>query len=133
MRTLCLAALLGWSATAWADATRADADPHVEMAAALAAQADLQPAPLVLPVVSAAPRHAAATSAVKRGTEPRGAGDGARTAASAADAANRVSQHAQAQGASQALAHQAQAAAASAAGQAQSQAAKQRATHPHPR
>jgi hypothetical protein len=121
----CLASL------AWPGAASADGDPHAEMAAALAAQADLQPAPLVLPVTAAAPRHAAAASAVKRGTGSRAAGDVARTAA--ADAADRVSQHAQAQAASQALAHQAQAAAAAAAGQAQSQAAKERATHPHSR
>ena len=137
MRTIAFAALLGWSvAAAWPGAARADEDPHAEMAAALAAQADLQPIALVLPVASAAPRHASAASAVKRGTGPRPAGDVARTAASAAaaaDAANRVSQHAQAQAAAQALAHQAQAAAAAAAGQAQSQAAKERASHPHPR
>ncbi|TMQ18951.1 MAG: hypothetical protein E6J90_18970 [Deltaproteobacteria bacterium] len=96
--------------------------------AALAAQADLSPTPIVLPVAAAAPRHAAAASAVKRGTGPRAASDVARTADTAA---NQVSLHAQAQAASQALAHQAQAAAAAAAGQAQSQAAKDRATHPH--
>jgi hypothetical protein len=117
----------------WPGAASADSDPHAEMAAALAAQADLQPAPLILPVTAAAPRHAAAASAVQRGTGSRGASDVARTAASAAEAADRVSQHAQAQAASQALAHQAQAAAAAAAGQAQSQAAKERTTHPHPR
>lgn len=134
MRTLWLAVMLGWFAsTAGSSVASADPDPHAEMAAALAAQADLRPAPIVLPVTAAAPRHAAASSAVKRGTESRGADDTARTAASAAEAANRVSQHAQAQAASQALAHQAQAAAAAAAGQVQSQAAKERATHPHPR
>ena len=134
MRMLCLVALLGCLASiAWPGAASADGDPHAEMAAALAAQADLQPTPLVLPVAAAAPRHAAAPSAVKRGTGARAAGDLARTAASAADAANRVLQHAQAQAASQALAHQAQAAAAAAAGEAQSQAAKERAAHPHPR
>ena len=127
---LCFACL---ASLAWPGAASADDDPHAEMAAALAAQADLQPTPLVLPVAAAAPRHAAATSAVKRGTGPRAASDVARTAASAAEAANQVSQHAQAQAASEALAHQAQAAAAAAAGQAQSQAAKERATHPHPR
>ena len=123
----CLASL------AWPGAASADGDPHAEMAAALAAQVDLQPTPLVLPVTAAAPRHAAAASAVKRGTGSRAAGDVARTAAGAADAADRVSQHAQAQAASQALAHQAQAAAAAAAGQAQAQAAKERATHSHSR
>lgn len=123
--TLCFACLVS---LAWLGVASADGDPHAEMAAALAAQADLQPPPLVLPA-AAAPRHAAAASAVKRGTGSRAAGDVERTAASAADAANRASQHAQAQ----ALAHQAQAAAAAAAGQAQSQAAKQRAMHPHPR
>jgi hypothetical protein len=135
MRTLRLVALLGWFAsiaapTAWSDAASAEDDPHAEMAAALAAQAELQPAPLVLPVTAAAPRHAAAASAVKRGLGSRAASDVARSAASAA---NQVSLHAQAQAASQSLAHQAQAAAAAAAGQAQSQAAKERATHPHPR
>src|SRR5690242_19135281 len=125
---LCLACL---ASLAWPGAASADGDPHAEMAAALAAQADLQPSPLVLPATAAAPRHAAAASAVKRGTGARAAVDTARTAASAADAANRVSQHAQAQAASQVLAHQAQAAAAAAAGEAQSQAAKDRATHPH--
>jgi hypothetical protein len=134
MRTLHLAALIGWlvsiaGPTAWSDVAWAD-DPHAEMAAALAAQADVHPAPLVLPTAAAAPRHAAAASAVKRGIAPRGPGDVARTAASAA---NQVSLHAQAQAAAQAVAHQAQAAAAAAAGQAQSQAAKERATHPHPR
>lgn len=134
MRTLFLAVVLGWFASAaWSSVAGADPDPHAEMAAALAAQADLRPGPLVLPVTAAAPRHAAAGSAVKRGGEARGAEDTARTAASAAEAANRVSQRAQAQAAAQALAHQAQAAAAAAAGQAQSQAAKERATHPHPR
>jgi len=127
---LCVACI---ASLAWPGAAAADGDPHTEMAAALAAQADLQPTPLVLPITAAAPRHAAAASAVKRGTGSRAASDVARTAASAADAANRVSQHAEAQAASQALAHQAQAAAAAAAGQAQSQAAKERATHPHPR
>lgn len=122
-RMLCLAALLGFlGSTAWAD-ERA----HAEMAEALAAQADLHPAPLVLPSTAAAPRHAATASAVKRGTGPRAAADAARTAA------NQASQRAQTQAGSQALAHQAQAAAAAAAGQAQSQAAKDRATHPHPR
>jgi hypothetical protein len=127
---LCVACL---ASLAWPGAASADGDPHAEMAAALAAQADLQPPRLVLPVVAAAPRHAAAASVVQRGTGSRTASDAARTAASAADAANRVSQHAQAQAASQTLAHQAQAAAAAAAGQAQSQAAKERATHPHSR
>lgn len=134
MRPLVLAAVLGWFASAaGSNVARADVDPHAEMAAALAAQADLRPAPLVLPVTAAAPRHAAAGSAVKRGTEARGAEDAARAGAGAAEAANRVSQRAQAQAAVQALAHQAQAAAAAAAGQAQSQAAKARASHPHPR
>jgi hypothetical protein len=127
---LCVACV---ASLAWPGAASADGDPHAEMAAALAAQADLQPSPVVLPVTAAAPRHAAAASAVKRNTGSRAAGDVARTAAGAADAANRVSQHTQAQAASQALAHQAQAAAAAAAGQAQAQAAKERATHPHPR
>jgi hypothetical protein len=128
--TLCFACL---ASLAWLGVASADGDPHAEMAAALAAQADLQPPPLVLPITAAAPRHAAATSAVKRSPGSRAASDVDRTAASAAEAADRVSQHAQAQAASQALAHQAQAAAAAAAGQAQSQAAKQRAMHPHPR
>jgi len=130
MRTLCIAALLGWFATARAELPRGGDDAHLEMAAALAAQIDLQPAPLVLPVAAAAPRHAAAASAVQRGTGARGPSEVSRATASAA-AANRISQ--QAQGASQALAHQAQAAAAAAAGQAQSKAAKERSSHPHPR
>ena len=114
-RLLCLAVLLGcFGSTAWAD-DRA----HAEMAEALAAQADLHPAPLTLPVAAAAPRHAAAESAVKRGTDPRTAAEAARAEAN--------------QASSQALAHQAQAAAAAAAGQAQSQAAKDRAAHPRPR
>jgi hypothetical protein len=120
---LCLAALLGcFGSTAWAE-DRA----HAEMAAALAAQADLYPPPLVLPVIAAAPRHATAASAVKRGTGPGAAADAARTEA------NQASQRAQGQAASQALVHQAQAAAAAAAGQAQSQAARDRAAHPRHR
>lgn len=127
-RTLCLVVLLGCYGSASADAPASAADvAHAEMAAALAAQADLEPTPLVLPVTAAAPRHASASSAVKRGIAPRGPGD------AAGSAANQVSQRAQAQGAAQALAHQAQAAAAAAAGQAQSKAAKERASHPHPR
>jgi hypothetical protein len=125
--TLCFACL---ALIAWPGAAVADGNPHEEMAAALAAQADLHPTPLALPATAGAPRHAAAPSAVNQGNGARTAGDVARTAASAA---NRVSQHAQAQAASQALAHQAAAAAAAAAGEVQSQAAKERATHPHPR
>jgi hypothetical protein len=126
-RTLCLAAsfiFFGgfFGATAWADD-----GAHAEMAAALVAQADLHPAPLTLPVTAAAPRHAAAASAVKRGTASGAAAEAARLEA------NQASQRAQGQAASQALAHQAQAAAAAAAGQAQSQAAKDRAAHPRPR
>jgi hypothetical protein len=126
-RTLCLAASFTFfgglcGPTAWAD-DRA----HAEMAAALAAQADLHPTLLVLPTTSSAPRHAATASAVNRGTGPRAAADAARAEA------NQASQRAQVQAASQALAHQAQAAAAAAAGQAQSQAAKERAAHPRPR
>lgn len=118
MRIVVLTALLGWfaasPATAWAD----DA-AHAEMAAALMAQADLHPSALSLPAVSAAPMHAAAASAVKRGIPAASRpGNAARNAASAAD---RASRNAQGQGPSQALAHQAQAAAAAAAGQAQSQ------------
>ena len=124
-RTVFIAALIG--GLALPARAGADTDAHAEMAAALVAQADLQPAPLALPSTAAAPRRAAAPSAVKRGIEPRAASD------VAGAAANQVSQRAQAQAASQALAHQAQAAAATAAGQAQSQAAKERATHPHPR
>jgi hypothetical protein len=131
MRTFWLAVLLGgFASTTWAEPAPADNDPHAEMAAALAAQADLQPIPLVLPLTAAAPRHAAAASAVKRGIGSRGASEVARTAS---DAANQASQHAQAQAGSQSLAHQAQAAAAAAAGEAQAKAAKERATHPHPR
>jgi hypothetical protein len=122
-RTLCLAALfVFFGSTAWAD-DRA----HAEMAAALEAQADLRPAPLVLPTTASAPGHAATASAVKRGTGSRAAAEAARAEA------NQASQRAQGQAASQALAHQAQAAAAAAAGQAQSQAAKDRAAHRRPR
>ena len=65
MRPLVLAAVLGWFAlAAGSTVARAEVDPHAEMAAALAAQADLRPAPLVLPVTAAAARHAAAGSAV---------------------------------------------------------------------
>lgn len=118
---LALCGLLAWAnRSAWAE------DVHAEMAAALIAQADLEPAPLALPTTAAAPRHAAANSAVKRGIAPR-----ASDAAGAA--ANQVSQRAQAQAASQSLAHQAQAAAATAAGQAQSRAAKERAIRPRAR
>ena len=48
-------------------------DAHDEMAAALAAQADLHPAPLHLPTTAQAPQHAAAQSAVKRGIGPQAA------------------------------------------------------------
>jgi hypothetical protein len=127
-RTLSLAVLIGWFAFPLCANAESDDGAHAEMAAALAAQADLQPTPLSLPITAAAPRHAAAQSAVKRGIGSRAASDAAGVAA------NQVSQRAQAQAASQALAHQAQAAAAAAAGQAQSQAAKERATtHPRPR
>jgi hypothetical protein len=137
MRALTFTVLFGWFASvAWSSPALAGPDPHAEMAAALAAQADLRlPAP-VLPAIAVGPRHAAAGSAVKRGSDARSAEGATRAAANAAEAteaANRVSQRAQAQAASQALAHQAQAAAAAAAGQAQSQAAKARAAHPHPR
>jgi hypothetical protein len=122
-RTLCLAAfVVFFRSTAWAD-DRA----HDEMAVALAAQADLHPSPLMLPVTVATPRRAQTASAVKRGTAPGTAAEAARAEA------NQASQRAQGQAASQGLAHQAQAAAAAAAGQAQSQAAKDRANHPRPR
>jgi hypothetical protein len=126
MRRAISVALLGFlGSVAWADAPAGDAhapagDARAEMAAALVEQADLQPTPLSLPVTAAAPRHAAAASAVKRGIQPRVPVDAAR-------AANQVTQRAEAQGA---VAHQAQAAAAAAAGQAQAQAAKERASHP---
>jgi hypothetical protein len=130
MRMLLLAAVLGWFAsTARSEPVAADPDPHAEMAAALAAVAELQPAPIVLPVTAAAPARAT-TGAVKRGVGPHAPGEVARAAAGAA---SQASQHAQAQAASQALAHQAQAAAEAAAGQAQSRAAKERAAHPHSR
>src|SRR6185503_14581500 len=117
-RICCLAVVLALAGSSRADNVAHMDDIHAEMAAALAAQADLQPIPPVLPVSAAAPRRAASSSAVKRGILPRAADDLARAAA------NQVSQRAQAAGASQAAAHQAQAAAASAAAQAQSQAAK---------
>ena len=118
MRMALFTALIGWF-VATSPATASADDAHAEMAVALAAQADLHPAPLTLPVVSAAPRHAAASSAVKRGIPARSAPGGA--ARGAANAADRASRNAQGQAESQALAHQAQAAAAAAAGQAQSQ------------
>jgi len=122
-RTLWLAVLLGcFGSTAWAD-DRA----HAEMTEALATQADLHPTPLTLPSTAAAPRHVAATSAVKQGTVPRAVTEAAGIAAS------RASQRAQAQAAPQALAHQTQAAASAVAEQAQSQAAKDRIAHPHSR
>ena len=117
---LVIATLLGLGTPARAD------DAHAEMAAALAAQADLQPSPVALPTWSAAPRHAAAQSAVKRGITKRAVNDSARAAAS------QVSRQAQAQGGSQVLVRQADAATAAAAGQAQAKAAKDRIT-PHPR
>ena len=121
---LFISAFLGFLAagTAYAD------DAHAEMAAALIAQADLHPVPITLPKPSAAPRHAAAPSAVKRGSSPYATAmpDNARAAAAQTQA------QAQAQGTSEALAHQAQAAASAAAGQTQAQAAKDRASHPHP-
>ncbi|HEY0993778.1 MAG TPA: hypothetical protein VGD80_42275 [Kofleriaceae bacterium] len=122
MRMVLFSGLIGWF-VATAPATASADDAHAEMAAALAAQADLHPAPLALPVVSAAPLHAAASSAVKRGIPARSAsGDAARGAANAADRASRNAQGTP----SQALAHRAQAAAAAAAGQAQSQRAMRR-------
>lgn len=125
-RTGCFVVLAFCGSLAWADRSAWAEDAHAEMAAALISQADLQPTPLSLPTTAAAPRHAAANSAVKRGIAPR-------ASEAAGAAANQVSQRAQAQAASQALAHQAQAAAAAAAGQAQSRAAKERATRPRPR
>ena len=128
MRRVLLTGLLGWiAATAWPAPASADGDPRAEMAAALAAQADLHPVPLALPVAIAAPRTAG-VAPLKRGAAVRPA----EVAGNAAKAADRVSREAQGQGASQALSHQAQAAANAAAGQAQSQAASQRAKHrPH--
>jgi len=99
------------------------ADAHGEMAAALAAQADLHPGPVALPTTAAARTHAAAPSAVKRGIDPR---------ATASASAQAVAQQAQKEGTTQALAHQAQAAAAAAAGQQQAAAAKQRVDHSRP-
>ena len=114
-RFVLIVGMLAFAATANAN------DAHDEMAAALAAQADLHPAPLQLPTAAQAPRHAAAQSAVKRGIGPQ--------AAQAIAHAN----EARAQGQANAAAHRAQAAANAAAGQAQAEAAKQRAkAHPHP-
>jgi hypothetical protein len=128
MRRVLLTGLLGWfAATARPAPASAEGDPQAEMAAALAAQADLHPAPLVLPLATAAPRRAGVMP-LKRSPAVRPA----EVAGNAARAADRVSRDAQGQGVSQALSHQAQAAAAAAAGQAQSQAASQRAKHrPH--
>ncbi len=95
----------------------ADPDPHAEMAAALAEQADLHPAPAALPGTTAATKVGASPAAKH---VPAQANLG-RAAAAA--------QQAGAQGQSvpaAALAHQAQAAAAQAAGQAQATAAQSR-------
>jgi hypothetical protein len=111
--SIIVAVWISSAATAYAD------DPHAEMAAALAAQADLHPTPVTLPTHAAAPLHAASQSAVRRGIAPEA---GARAAAQAQSP----------QATSQVLAHQAQASASAAAGQAQAQAAKQRVgSHPH--
>lgn len=117
MRLVSIVAAL-WVTSA---ATAYAGDPHAEMAAALATQADLHPGPVMLPTQAAAPLHAAAQSAVHRSIAP------------SAEAHARAAAQAQSpQAASQALAHQAQASAAAAAGQAQAQAAKQRVvSHPH--
>ena len=122
-RTLCLAVLL----VCFGSTARAEDRAHAEMAEALAAQADLHPTPLTLPSTAAAPRHAAAASAVKQGAGPRAVTEAAGTAA------HQASQRAQAQAQTQALAHQTQAAEAAAAEQVQSQAAKDRAAHPRTR
>jgi len=119
-RSLSIAVAVCLSALPSASADVADA--HAEMAAALAAQADLHPSPVNLPSRAAAPQHAAAQSAVKRGLPSPAANDASARAAS----------QAQAQASPQALVHQAQSAAAQAAGQAQAQAAKDRASHSHP-
>jgi len=121
-RIFAIAAVLG---LAGAGVETADADDaHAEMAAALAAQADLHPSPVALPTRAAAPLHAAAPSAVKRGVDPR--------AAAAAAAANERGAEQARVHATQSLAHQTQAAAAQAAGQTQAQAAKQRVDRPRP-
>lgn len=126
MRTVLCLAVLGLSGSvAWADQTATVDVARAEMAAALVEQADLHPAPLTLPTMAAAPRHAAASSAVKRGTAPR------RPHETAGKAANQVSARDQTRAAW--AAQQAQAAAAAAAGQAQSRAAKERASRPRPR
>jgi hypothetical protein len=117
-RIFVIAAVLGLitAGTAAAD------DAHAEMAAALAAQADLHPSPVALPTTAAAPRQAAAPSAVRRGIDPR----------AAAMASARGAEQLQLHGAPHVLAHQVQAAAATAAGQAQAQAARQRVDRPRP-
>jgi hypothetical protein len=119
MRTFAIAFLLSYllAGPAMAD------DAHGEMAAALAAQADLHPGRVALPTTAAAPRHAAAPSAVKRGVDPR---------SSASSSALTLAHQAQREGTTQALAHQAQSAAAAAAGQQQATAAKQRVDHSRP-
>ena len=92
----------------------ADPDAHAEMAAALAAQIDLQPAPVALPSIASS---RVAQTPARQHVPPQ-----ANLGRAAAD-------HAQGQGngpPAAALAHQAQAAAASAAGQAQAAAAKAR-------
>lgn len=118
MRSVLITGLLGWLAVAWPAAASADDATRAEMAAALAEQADLHPAPLALPVAS--PLPAAAVRPVKRGAAVRPAD----AAGSAANAADHASRNARAQAAAQALAHQAAAAAAAAAGQARAEAAR---------
>jgi len=96
-----------------ADVGVARADSHGDMAAALAARAELHPAPAALPSPQALTRTAA-TPAAKR--IPARADLGRRAADVEAAA----------------LARRAQDAAMSAFGQAQANEAKQRASHPHP-
>ena len=104
----------------------AHADPHSEMAEALAAQADLHPGPAALPTrgwTAHAPSAPHGTTGANRTPTQLGA----------RSAADQAAQQAQAQGLQSSVARQAQAAAQAAAGQAQSQAAKDRAAaHPHP-
>jgi hypothetical protein len=119
-RRFLIAAVLGLAISGTASADELSA-ARAEMATALAAQVDLYPGPVTLPTVAAAPAHAAAPSAVRRGVDPR-----------AAAASERAAQQLQVHGAVHAIAHQAEAAAATAAGQAQTQAAKQRVEHPRP-
>lgn len=100
-----------------ASASFALADSRSEMTAALAAHADLHPAPAVLPL-AASTTHASSTVTAHSGDTGR-------------HAADQASQQNPGQGLAVGLARKAQEAAAAAAGQMQDKAAKARASHGH--